>query len=56
MGKLTFVITFVVLLLLFGLVTYGSVYGFGVYNTNPSVRTGSVGGPIIIGGGPGSGK
>lgn len=53
------IIVLVVVLLTGGLI--GSVYagytGFGMVSAGgPSARVGSVGGPIIIGGGPGSGK
>ncbi len=54
----------VILLLCFlltgGLVaaTYASYNGYGLVAAggDPSARTGSLGGPIILGGGPGSGK
>lgn len=37
--------------------TYASYSGYGLVAAgNPSARTGSLGGPIILGGGPGSGK
>ena len=37
--------------------TYDSYNGYGMIAAgNPSARTGSMGGPIILGGGPGSGK
>jgi hypothetical protein len=37
--------------------TYASYNGYGLVAAgNPSARTGSLGGPIILGGGPGSGK
>jgi hypothetical protein len=38
--------------------TYASYNGYGLVaaGTSPSARTGSLGGPIILGGGPGSGK
>lgn len=37
--------------------TYASYNGYGLIAAgNPSARTGSMGGPIILGGGPGSGK
>jgi hypothetical protein len=53
------VIAIVFLVLTTGLI--GSVYagyaGIGMIQTGgPSARVGSIGGPLIIGGGPGSGK
>lgn len=37
--------------------TYASYNGYGLVAAgSPSARSGSMGGPIILGGGPGSGK
>jgi hypothetical protein len=37
--------------------TYAGYNGFGlVSGGGPSARVGSIGGPVILGGGPGSGK
>ncbi len=53
------VIIIIVVVILGGLLasaSYASYNGFGlVASGNPNARSGSLGGPIIIGGGPGSG-
>jgi hypothetical protein len=58
MGK-GVIVMLVLLVLVAGLA--GSVYagynGYGMVMTGgPSARVGSIGGPLVIGGGPGSGK
>lgn len=53
------IVAIVAVLLLVGLVgvAYASYTGFGlVSGGGPSARVGSIGGPVVIGGGPGSGK
>jgi hypothetical protein len=53
------IIGIVVALLLVGLVgvSYASYSGFGLISGGgPSARVGSIGGPLVVGGGPGSGK
>lgn len=58
MGR-AIILAVVVILLFVGLagMTYASYNGFGlVYSGGPSARVGSIGGPVIIEGGPGSGK
>lgn len=56
----TFITLLLVIILLTGgllAASYASYNGYGIVATgNPSARTGSLGGPIILGGGPGSGK
>lgn len=58
MGR-TVAIVLVVLLLSgsFAGAAYASVTGFGLVASGaPFARSGSIGGPVIMGGGPGSGK
>lgn len=58
MGRIL-VIIFVVLILgsTFAGATYASMNGFGLVASGaPFARSGSIGGPVIMGGGPGSGK
>jgi hypothetical protein len=53
------IITIVVVLLLLGLgaSAYAGYAGLGMVQPGgPSARVGSIGGPVIVGGGPGSGK
>lgn len=53
------IIAIVVVLLGSGLLgsAYASYTGFGLISSGgPSARVGSLGGPVVIGGGPGSGK
>jgi hypothetical protein len=55
----TFVIAIIMFFLLggFGATAYASYRGYGMLATGaPWVRVGSIGGPNIVGGGPGSGK
>lgn len=57
--KKTILIFIIVVVLAGGLAaaTYASYHGYGLVAAgNPSARAGSLGGPIILGGGPGSGK
>jgi hypothetical protein len=55
--NLTVVIAVIVLAAVLGLTAYGAYSGFGTARVgNVSVRSGSVGGVIVLGGGPGSGK
>lgn len=57
MKTLTVVIAVVVLAATLGLTVYTAYSGFGVARAGAiSVRSGSVGGVGVIGGGPGSGK
>ncbi len=57
MRNLTVVIAVIVLAAALGLTAYGAYSGFGVARAgNVSVRSGSVGGVGVLGGGPGSGK
>lgn len=58
MGK-GIIVAIAVVLLLAGLAgaTYASYAGFGLVSSGgPSARVGSIFGPAIVGGGPGSGK
>jgi uncharacterized protein YraI len=55
--SLTVVIAVIVLAAALGLTAYVAYTGFGAVRAgNVSVRSGSVGGVIVLGGGPGSGK
>jgi hypothetical protein len=55
--NLTVVIAVIVLAALLGLTFYGAYSGFGIARAGSiSVRSGSVGGVGVLGGGPGSGK
>jgi hypothetical protein len=57
MRILIVVITFVVLLGGLGVASAASYQGFGLVSSGaPWVRVGSIGGPSVVGGGPGSGK
>ncbi|MBO9309249.1 MAG: hypothetical protein J7551_05650 [Chloroflexi bacterium] len=57
MRSLTVVIAVIVLAAALGLTAYVAYTGFGAVRAgNVSVRSGSVGGVIVLGGGPGSGK
>lgn len=55
-----FIAVLVIVVLLSGglaAATYASYNGYGLVAAgDPSARSGSLGGPIILGGGPGSGK
>lgn len=53
------IVVLVVLLLTGGLIgsAYAGYMGMGMVSPGgPSARVGSIGGPVVIGGGPGSGK
>jgi hypothetical protein len=58
MGRMIAIVLVVVLLSgTFGAAAYASVNGFGLVASGaPFARSGSIGGPVIMGGGPGSGK
>lgn len=58
MGRIIAIILVVVILVgSFGGVAYASLSGFGLVASGaPFARSGSIGGPVIMGGGPGSGK
>lgn len=58
MGRMITIVLVVVLLAgTFGGAAYASMTGFGLVASGaPFARSGSIGGPVIMGGGPGSGK
>lgn len=58
MGRIVIVVLVVVLLgSTLGGAAYASMTGFGLVASGaPFARSGSIGGPVIMGGGPGSGK
>jgi hypothetical protein len=58
MGRAIAIILVVVMLVgSFGGAAYASLNGFGLVASGaPFARSGSIGGPVIMGGGPGSGK
>jgi hypothetical protein len=58
MGRVVVILLVVVILASsFGGVAYASLNGFGLIASGaPFARSGSIGGPVIMGGGPGSGK
>jgi hypothetical protein len=58
MGRIVVVIFVLVILgSSFAGAAYASLNGFGLIASGaPFVRSGSIGGPVIMGGGPGSGK
>jgi hypothetical protein len=58
MGRMVAIVLVVVILVSsFGGVAYASLNGFGLVASGaPFARSGSIGGPVIMGGGPGSGK
>jgi hypothetical protein len=58
MGRMVAIVLVVVILVSsFGGAAYASLNGFGLVASGaPFARSGSIGGPVIMGGGPGSGK
>jgi hypothetical protein len=58
MGRIVVIVLVVVLLTgTLGAAAYASFSGFGLVASGaPFARSGSIGGPVIMGGGPGSGK
>ncbi len=58
MGRIVMIVLVVVVLVTsFGGAAYASLNGFGLVASGaPFARSGSIGGPVIMGGGPGSGK
>lgn len=56
-NAIAIILLVVILSGLLGTAAYASYHGYGIIASgNPNARSGSLGGPIIIGGGPGSGK
>ncbi len=58
MGRIAAIVLVVVLLTgTFGAAAYASMNGFGLVASGAAfARSGSIGGPVVMGGGPGSGK